>query len=91
MFVSYIFNITGVHVSVSYLMSVSVSVLHSWKGKYLAMRGRVVLINSVLNSLPCIFLSFYRALKKIIQTLISIQRKFLWHEWSEAQKITWVS
>jgi hypothetical protein len=33
--------------------------LSSWKGKYLSVRGRLVLINSVLTSLPMFMLSFF--------------------------------
>lgn len=51
----------------------------------------MVIINSVLNSLPLYFFSFYRAQRKVIQSLVTIQRKFLWQGWSENQKINWVS
>jgi hypothetical protein len=33
--------------------------LSSWKGKYLSVRGRLVLINSVLTSLPMFMHSFF--------------------------------
>jgi hypothetical protein len=31
----------------------------SWKGKYLSVGGRLVLINSVLTSLPMFMISFF--------------------------------
>lgn len=40
--------------------------------------GRVVLINSVLNSLLLYHLSFYEAPKKVRRKLIQIQKRFLW-------------
>jgi hypothetical protein len=37
--------------------------LSSWKGKYLSVGGRLVLINYVISSLPMFMLSFFRSLK----------------------------
>ncbi|XP_058766611.1 uncharacterized protein LOC131640218 [Vicia villosa] len=44
-----------------------------WRGKYLSMAGRVVLINSVLNAIPIYSLSFYKAPKKVLNEVRSIQ------------------
>jgi hypothetical protein len=38
--------------------------LSSWKGKYLSVGGRLVLINSVLSSLPMFMLSFFFEIPK---------------------------
>lgn len=65
--------------------------LASWKGKQLSIGGRVTLINAVLNSIPLYFLSFFKAPKKVIQYITSIQRNFLWSGCSEDKKICWVS
>ena len=62
----------------------------SWKGQYLSLGGRITLINSVLLSLPLYFFSFYRASKRIIATLVSIQRRFLWFGMLDLDKICWV-
>lgn len=55
------------------------------------MGGRVVLLNAVLTSLPVYYLSFYKAPKKVINSLIQIQRRFLWGGLGEGRKISWVS
>lgn len=52
--------------------------LSLWQGRHLSMGGRVTLINSVLNSIPLYYLSFYKAPKVVIKSLIKIQRNFLW-------------
>lgn len=64
--------------------------LSSWKRKHLSIGGRVALINSVLNSLPTYFLSFFKDPKKVINSIVSIQRKFLWGGCEEKIKIAWV-
>lgn len=65
--------------------------LSSWKRKHLSLGGRVMLINSVLSSLPIYFMSFYKAPKKVIKILVSIQKNFLWGGCSEKSKIAWVN
>lgn len=47
--------------------------LQKWKGRFLSNGGRVTLINSVLNSMPLYLFSFYKAPKKILKTITSIQ------------------
>lgn len=53
-------------------------------------RGRITLINSVLNSLPIYFLYIFKAPKKIIRKMVRIQRNFLWGGCEEKRKIAWV-
>lgn len=65
--------------------------LSIWKGKHLSMAGRVVLINSVLNAIPIYTLSFYKAPKKILKEIISIQSKFLWSGGDLKKLVHWVS
>jgi hypothetical protein len=43
--------------------------LSSWKGKLLSMGGRLVLINSILTSLPIFMLSFFRISKGVLKKL----------------------
>nr|KYP48496.1 Putative ribonuclease H protein At1g65750 family [Cajanus cajan] len=64
--------------------------LVSWKHKYVSIGGRVTLINSVLNSLPLHYLSFWRMPLGVIKEVIKIQRRFLWNGVKENSKICWV-
>ncbi|XP_016206261.1 uncharacterized protein LOC107646598 [Arachis ipaensis] len=52
--------------------------LSLWKAKVLNKAGKLVLIKSVLNSLPVYYLSLYKMPKAIVEKLISLQRRFLW-------------
>ncbi|XP_058775283.1 uncharacterized protein LOC131649540 [Vicia villosa] len=64
--------------------------LSFWKGSNLSMAGRVVLINSVINALPIYLLSFYKAPKKVLNGVCSIQCKFLWGGGELKRSINWV-
>jgi hypothetical protein len=48
--------------------------LSSWKGKYLSVGGRLVLINSVLSSLPMFMLSFFEIPKGCLKGLIILDQ-----------------
>nr|XP_025617990.2 transmembrane 9 superfamily member 7 [Arachis hypogaea] len=52
--------------------------LSLWKAKTLNKAGKLVLIKSVLNSLPIYYLSLYKMPKAVVKKLISLQRRFLW-------------
>nr|XP_029148315.1 uncharacterized protein LOC114925208 [Arachis hypogaea] len=52
--------------------------LSLWKAKVLNKSGKLVLIKSVLNSLPIYYLSLFKMLKAVAEKLISLQRRFLW-------------
>jgi hypothetical protein len=41
--------------------------LNSWKGKYLSVGSRLVLINSVLSSLPMFMFSFFEIPKGVLE------------------------
>jgi hypothetical protein len=43
--------------------------LNSWNGKYLSVGGRLVLINSVLISLPMFMLSFFEVPKGVLEKI----------------------
>jgi hypothetical protein len=43
--------------------------LSSWKGKYLLVGGRLVLIKSVLSTLPMFMLSFFEVPKGVLEKI----------------------
>ncbi|XP_057740463.1 uncharacterized protein LOC130957629 [Arachis stenosperma] len=49
-----------------------------WKAKSLNKAGKLVLIKSVLNSLPIYYLSLYKMPKAVAEKIIRLQRRFLW-------------
>ncbi|XP_058725636.1 uncharacterized protein LOC131596919 [Vicia villosa] len=63
----------------------------SWQNKQLSIGGKVVLLNSILSSIPIFFFSFYKAPKSIIKEIIAIQRSFLWGGDEDKKKINWIS
>ncbi|XP_072056268.1 uncharacterized protein [Arachis hypogaea] len=52
--------------------------LSLWKAKVLNKAGKLVLIKSVLNSLPVYYLSLYKISKAVADKLIALQRRFMW-------------
>lgn len=64
--------------------------LASWKGRFLPKGGKLVLLKSVLSSLPTYFLSVFRAPCSIINQLERLQRNFLWGSTGCTRKIHWV-
>ncbi|XP_057723921.1 uncharacterized protein LOC130939873 [Arachis stenosperma] len=52
--------------------------LSLWKAMVLNKVGKLVLITSVLNSLPVYYLSLYKMPKAVAEKLISLQKSFLW-------------
>jgi hypothetical protein len=52
--------------------------LSSWKGKMLSSRGRLVLINSVLSSLPMYMMSFFRIPKGVLEKFDYYRSRFFW-------------
>lgn len=65
--------------------------LASWKSHNLPIGDQMTLINSVLNSIPLYFFSFYKALKVVINSMIKIQRDFLWRINDEIRGMYWVA
>jgi reverse transcriptase-like protein len=63
------------------------SKLSSWKAKTLSRAGRLVLIKSVLNSLPIYFMSMFRMPKIVAAKIVKLQRKFLWGETSSGKLV----
>lgn len=60
----------------------------SWKGRHLSLRGRITLINSVLNSLPIYYMSFPRIPGKVLKRLTKNRRDFLWGATEDKRKIS---
>nr|KAJ0214446.1 hypothetical protein LSAT_V11C400180310 [Lactuca sativa] len=63
--------------------------LSSWKSKTLSFGGRLTLIKSVLGNLPTYYLSIFRALVGVIESLEKTRRRFLWGGNEEKSKINW--
>ncbi|KAJ0856584.1 putative reverse transcriptase zinc-binding domain-containing protein [Helianthus annuus] len=64
--------------------------LSSWKASLLSIGGRVVLIRSVLESLPNYYFSLFKAPSKVISDLEAIIRRFLWGGDEGNKKMHWV-
>lgn len=67
------------------------SKLSSWKAKNLSFGGRLTLLKSVLGSLPLYYFSIFKAPLKVIGSLESIRRRFLWSGSDDKRKINWVA
>ncbi|XP_025702498.1 uncharacterized protein [Arachis hypogaea] len=52
--------------------------LNLWKAKMINKTGKLVLIKSVLNSLPVYYLNLYKMSRAVADKLISLPRRFLW-------------
>uniref|UniRef100_A0A251TIJ6 Putative reverse transcriptase domain-containing protein n=1 Tax=Helianthus annuus TaxID=4232 RepID=A0A251TIJ6_HELAN len=65
--------------------------LQSWKAKVLSIGGRLMLIKSVLASLPIYYLSLFRAPSSVLESIEKIMRKFLWTGSKDGKGVHWVS
>jgi hypothetical protein len=52
--------------------------ISTWKAKFLSSGGRLVLLNSVLSSLPIFMMSFFEIPTDILKKLDAIQSRFFW-------------
>ena len=52
--------------------------LSCWKAKYLSYGGRLVLLNSVLSSLPMFMMSFFEVPKGVLKNLDHFRSRFFW-------------
>jgi hypothetical protein len=52
--------------------------LSCWKAKYLSYGGRLVLLNSVLSSLPMFMMSFFKSLRVFLKTWTISDQDFFW-------------
>jgi hypothetical protein len=64
--------------------------LSGWKSKHLSLGGRLVLLKSVLSSLPVYALSFFKAPSGIVSSIESILKCFFWGGSDDHRKIAWV-
>ncbi|XP_024626821.1 uncharacterized protein [Medicago truncatula] len=64
--------------------------LSGWKSKNLSLGGRLVLLKSVLSSIPVYFLSFFKAPSGIISTLDSIFINFFLGGGEDSRRISWI-
>ncbi|XP_078150204.1 uncharacterized protein LOC144545511 [Carex rostrata] len=53
--------------------------LTGWAARYLSIAGRLVLLNSVLSSLPVYFMSVLLLPEWVLKEIDKIRRRFLWH------------
>jgi hypothetical protein len=64
--------------------------LSGWQSHFLSFGGRLVLLKSVLTSLPVYALSFFKAPTGIISSIESLLNNFFWGESEDCRKITWI-
>jgi len=64
--------------------------LSNWKSQFLSFGGRLILLKSVLSSLPVYFLSFFKAPTVIISSIESLFKIFFWGGGEVVRKIAWV-
>lgn len=67
------------------------SVLTLWRGKGISLGGKVILINSILNSIPLFSFSLYKAPLAVHIDIIKIQHALLWNGIENQRKIYWVA
>ena len=61
--------------------------LSCWKAKYLSYGGRLVLLNSVLSSLPMFMMSFFEIPKGVLKNLDQFRSRFFWQGSSDKHKL----
>ncbi|XP_071728393.1 uncharacterized protein [Rutidosis leptorrhynchoides] len=64
--------------------------LANWKMRLMSFGGRLVLIKSVLSSLPLYYFSLFRAPPCVLKLLESVRRSFFWGGADSGSKIHWV-
>jgi hypothetical protein len=60
--------------------------LSCWKAKYLSYGGKLVLLNSVLRSLPMFMMSFFEISKGVIKNLDHYRSRFFWQGSSQKRR-----
>jgi hypothetical protein len=60
--------------------------LSNWKGKYLLVGGRLVLINYVLSSLPMFMFSFFKVPKGVLENIDYFRSRFFCQHDSQKKK-----
>jgi len=62
-----------------------------WNERFMSLAGRICLIKSILTVVPLFYLSFFKAPTTIYNSIISIQRRFLWAWGKDKRYIPWFS
>ncbi|CAJ2661595.1 unnamed protein product [Trifolium pratense] len=65
--------------------------LSGWKSRFLSFGGRLILLKSVLTSLPVYALSFFKAPSGTISSIESLLIKFFWGGSEDVRKTSWIS
>jgi len=52
--------------------------LNNWGNKFISLGGRIVLLNSVLNSIPIYYLSYMKMPSTVWKKIVRIQRRGVW-------------
>jgi len=65
--------------------------LSAWKGRFLALAGRICLIKSIFTALPLFYLSSYKVPESVYKSIVSIQWRFLWGWGKDSRTISWGS
>ena len=73
------------------VMNAVKSRLSGWQSRFLSFGGRLVLLKSVLTSLPVYALSFFKAPSGIISSLESMFNNFFWGGSEDNRKISWIA
>jgi hypothetical protein len=60
--------------------------LSCWKAKYLSYGGELVLLNSVLSSLPMFMMSFFELPKGVLKNLDHLRSRFFWQGSSQKHR-----
>lgn len=64
--------------------------IQSWKGKLFSVRGREVLLKSVVQAIPCYTMNCFRIPKKIVCEINRMMSRFWWSRVEEDTRIHWV-
>jgi len=64
--------------------------LFSWGNRYISLGGRIVLLNSVLNSIPILYLSLMKMPARVVKMIVALQRNFLWGGGMGRRRLCWV-
>ncbi|GAU20198.1 hypothetical protein TSUD_352620 [Trifolium subterraneum] len=64
--------------------------LNSWGHRHISLGGRLVLINSVLNSIHIFYMSLMKMSVQVLKKVIRIQRDFLWGGVNGGKKLSWI-
>jgi len=73
------------------LMSTIKTKLSKWQSCFLSFGGRLILLKSVLTSLPVYALFFFKAPSGIISSIETLFKNFFWGESEDNRKISWIA